>query len=217
MSISRRSSHSIPRATGPSLMPEPRRRPPCHAPAAFRTWSEAICSAGYNSGGALISASCGCGANPTTTPTALSACTSSTCSRPLAEHRSAGRRRPGPGLARRGLPRAHLLGRAVRLPVPQPPVPDAHPLAAAVPLPPAGPRPAGRRARRGTEARCIPWQSGSNGREETQTVHLNPRSGRGCRTTRRLQRHVNAAIAFNVWQYYAATGDREFLRTGAPR
>jgi alpha,alpha-trehalase len=28
-----------------------------------------------------------------------------------------------------------------------------------------------------------------------------------------LQRHVNNTIAYNVWQYYKATGDREFFAT----
>ncbi len=56
-----------------------------------------------------------------------------------------------------------------------------------------------------------PWQSGSEGREETQTMHLNPRSGRWLADHSALQRHVNIAIAHNVWQYQAATGDLEFL------
>jgi alpha,alpha-trehalase len=56
-----------------------------------------------------------------------------------------------------------------------------------------------------------PWQSGSDGREETQIVHLNPASGRWIHDQSHLQRHVNAAIAYNVWQYYEATADREFM------
>jgi hypothetical protein len=58
-----------------------------------------------------------------------------------------------------------------------------------------------------------PWQSGSNGREETQHLHLNPKSGRWLPDNTHLQRHVNHAIAYNVWQYYKATGDLEFLST----
>ena len=58
----------------------------------------------------------------------------------------------------------------------------------------------------------FPWQSGSNGREETQTMHLNPRSGRWLPDASHLQRHINAAIAYNVWHYYQATADGEFLR-----
>jgi HAD superfamily hydrolase (TIGR01509 family) len=58
----------------------------------------------------------------------------------------------------------------------------------------------------------FPWQSGSNGREETQTLHLNPISGRWLPDASHLQRHVSAAVAVNVWQYYQASGDLEFLR-----
>lgn len=58
----------------------------------------------------------------------------------------------------------------------------------------------------------FPWQSGSNGREETQQLHLNPRSGQWDPDHTHLQRHVNAAIAYNIWHYYQATRDVEFLR-----
>jgi alpha,alpha-trehalase len=56
-----------------------------------------------------------------------------------------------------------------------------------------------------------PWQSGSSGREESQDLHLNPQSGRWIPDVSNLQRHVNAAIAYNTWQYYQATRDMEFL------
>lgn len=58
-----------------------------------------------------------------------------------------------------------------------------------------------------------PWQSGSDGREETQQLHLNPRSGRWLPDHSRLQHHVGSAIAYNVWQYCEASGDTEFLHT----
>lgn len=64
----------------------------------------------------------------------------------------------------------------------------------------------------GFRGAMFPWQSASNGREETQTMHLNPKSGRWLPDASHLQRHVNAAIAYNTWQYYQATGDLEFLR-----
>jgi trehalose/maltose hydrolase-like predicted phosphorylase len=64
----------------------------------------------------------------------------------------------------------------------------------------------------GYEGAMYPWQSGSNGREETQTLHLNPHSGRWLRDHTHLQRHVNIAIAYNVWQHYQVTGNMEFLR-----
>ncbi len=77
---------------------------------------------------------------------------------------------------------------------------------------------AARRAAR--EAGCAgamyPWQSGSDGTEETQKLHLNPNSGRWLEDNSHRQRHVNIAIAYNVWRYCGTTGDREFLsRYGA--
>ena len=63
----------------------------------------------------------------------------------------------------------------------------------------------------GFKGAMFPWQSGSNGREETDVMYLNPRSGRWIRDDTHLQRHVGAAVAYNVWQYYEATGDSEFL------
>ena len=63
----------------------------------------------------------------------------------------------------------------------------------------------------GYDGAMYPWQSGSDGREETQEVHLNPKSGRWLPDHSRLQRHVNAAIVYNIWQYYQVTGDLEFL------
>ena len=59
----------------------------------------------------------------------------------------------------------------------------------------------------------FPWQSGSDGREETQTLHLNPVSGRWLEDPSHLQRHVNAAIVAAIWQYYQATRDTQFLRS----
>ncbi|HCA85447.1 MAG TPA: trehalose 6-phosphate phosphorylase, partial [Streptomyces sp.] len=58
-----------------------------------------------------------------------------------------------------------------------------------------------------------PWQSGSDGREETQELHLNPRSGRWLPDHSRLQHHVGSAVAYNVWRYCEATGDTEYLHT----
>ncbi len=79
--------------------------------------------------------------------------------------------------------------------------------------------PEARRAAReaGHRGAMFPWQSGSDGREESQTLHLNPRSGRWLADNSRLQRHINVAIAYNVWQYQQATGDVEFMSFyGAP-
>ncbi|GAA4061724.1 glycoside hydrolase family 65 protein [Streptomyces shaanxiensis] len=65
----------------------------------------------------------------------------------------------------------------------------------------------------GRRGAMYPWQSGSDGREETQQLHLNPRSGRWLPDHSRLQHHVGSAIAYNVWQYCEASGDTEFLHT----
>ncbi|MGH3769823.1 MAG: glycoside hydrolase family 65 protein, partial [Pseudonocardiaceae bacterium] len=64
----------------------------------------------------------------------------------------------------------------------------------------------------GYRGAMFPWQSGSDGSEETQVVHLNPLSGQWHPDHSHHQRHVNAAIFYNVWQYYQATGDVAFLR-----
>lgn len=63
----------------------------------------------------------------------------------------------------------------------------------------------------GYRGAMYPWQSASNGREETQTMHLNPKSGRWIPDASHLQRHVNGAIAYNIWKYFQASGDLEFL------
>jgi alpha,alpha-trehalase len=63
----------------------------------------------------------------------------------------------------------------------------------------------------GYRGAMYPWQSGSNGREETQKIHLNPKSGRWIPDHSRHQRHVNAAIVHNICEYYQATEDMEFL------
>jgi trehalose/maltose hydrolase-like predicted phosphorylase len=64
----------------------------------------------------------------------------------------------------------------------------------------------------GFQGTMFPWQSGSEGTEETQRVHLNPVSGRWELDLSRRQRHVNAAIFWNIWQYFQTTHDQAFLR-----
>ncbi|WP_157449826.1 beta-phosphoglucomutase family hydrolase [Bradyrhizobium sp. ARR65] len=63
----------------------------------------------------------------------------------------------------------------------------------------------------GFRGAMYPWQSGSDGREETDVMYFNPRSGNWIKDDTHLQRHIGAAVAYNVWQYYQATGDAEFL------
>jgi trehalose/maltose hydrolase-like predicted phosphorylase len=64
----------------------------------------------------------------------------------------------------------------------------------------------------GFRGAMFPWQSGSEGTEETQRVHLNPISGRWEPDLSRNQRHINAAIFWNIWQYFQTTHDQAFLR-----
>lgn len=63
----------------------------------------------------------------------------------------------------------------------------------------------------GLRGAMFPWQSGSDGREESQSLHLNPISGSWIPDYSYRQRHINAAIAYNIWQYYEITEDRDFL------
>lgn len=58
----------------------------------------------------------------------------------------------------------------------------------------------------------FPWQSASDGQEETQEFNLNHLSGRWIPDNSFRQRHVGSAIAYNVWQYYQVTHDLEFMQ-----
>jgi trehalose-phosphatase len=70
-----------------------------------------------------------------------------------------------------------------------------------------------RRAAReaGYEGAMFPWQSGSDGREESQKLHLNPNSGRWNPDASARAHHIGIALAYNVWQYYQVTGDLQYL------
>ena len=63
----------------------------------------------------------------------------------------------------------------------------------------------------GYKGAMFPWQSGSDGREETQVVHLNPITGEWGADYSSFQRHVSLAVAYNTWQYFHAANDLEFL------
>jgi len=58
----------------------------------------------------------------------------------------------------------------------------------------------------------FPWQSGSDGREETQKFHYNPLSGDWGNDYSSLQRHVSLAVAYNIIQYFHFTEDKEFMQ-----
>jgi trehalose/maltose hydrolase-like predicted phosphorylase/beta-phosphoglucomutase-like phosphatase (HAD superfamily) len=66
----------------------------------------------------------------------------------------------------------------------------------------------------GYRGAMYPWQSGSDGREEAQLLHLNPHSGRWLPDNSHLQRHVNISVGYDVWQHYQVTGDTQYLRFG---
>ncbi|MEJ2024635.1 MAG: trehalose-phosphatase, partial [Deltaproteobacteria bacterium] len=50
----------------------------------------------------------------------------------------------------------------------------------------------------GYRGAMFPWQSGSNGQEQAQTLHLNPESGRWIPDNSQLERHINIASVYNV-------------------
>lgn len=57
----------------------------------------------------------------------------------------------------------------------------------------------------------FPWQSGSDGREETPDELFNVRNGTWMPDNSHRQRHVGLGVAYSVWQYYQATADTGFL------
>jgi trehalose/maltose hydrolase-like predicted phosphorylase len=66
----------------------------------------------------------------------------------------------------------------------------------------------------GYDGAMFPWQSGSDGREETQIIHLNPISGKWGDDYSSLQRHISIAIAYNTWYYFQVTKDLHFMEEG---
>lgn len=63
----------------------------------------------------------------------------------------------------------------------------------------------------GFRGAMFPWQSGSDGREETPAELFNPRSGEWMPDRSARQRHVGLAIAYSLWQHYQATGDLDVM------
>ena len=87
----------------------------------------------------------------------------------------------------------------------------------ALPLPSAGRGAASGDARPVTWVRCTRGSPAATGREQSALLHLNPKSGRWLPDTTYLQRHVGIAVAYSAWQYYQATGDRDFLDAAGRR
>ncbi|NUS42699.1 MAG: beta-phosphoglucomutase family hydrolase [Mycobacteriaceae bacterium] len=63
----------------------------------------------------------------------------------------------------------------------------------------------------GLAGAMFPWQSGSDGREETPDLLYNTRNGQWMPDNSHRQRHVGLAVAYSVWQYYQTTADLGFL------
>lgn len=63
----------------------------------------------------------------------------------------------------------------------------------------------------GLPGALFPWQSGSDGREETPHELYNPRSKRWMPDHSRRQQHVGLAVAYNAWRHYQVTADRDWL------
>lgn len=63
----------------------------------------------------------------------------------------------------------------------------------------------------GVRGAMFPWQSASDGREQTPTRLFNPLSGTWLADNSHRQRHVGLAIGYSVIQYHQATGDLGFL------
>lgn len=65
--------------------------------------------------------------------------------------------------------------------------------------------------RAGFRGAMYPWRSARGGHEVTPAHQKNMITGHWMPDHTRLERHVGSAVAFNVWQYYLATGDDDFF------
>lgn len=63
----------------------------------------------------------------------------------------------------------------------------------------------------GYQGAMFPWQSSLDGTEQSQSIHVNPMTGKWEPDNSRLQNHVSLAIAYGLIQYVRATKDLEFL------
>ncbi|PWG01079.1 glycoside hydrolase family 65 protein [Levilactobacillus bambusae] len=63
----------------------------------------------------------------------------------------------------------------------------------------------------GYSGAMFPWQSGLDGDEQSQVVHLNPLTNTWDPDNSHLQRHVSLSVAYNVIMYTNISGDKEFM------
>ena len=131
----------------------------------------------------------------------------------LAHDRPPRRRRAGARAQRRGLPRPRVLGRALRVSVSELPASRRSRAACCCTATGASARREAAAAAAGYRGAMYPWQSGSDGHGRDARPSISTRCrGAGIRISSRNQRHVNAALFYNIWQYYQATHDVDFLR-----
>ena len=63
----------------------------------------------------------------------------------------------------------------------------------------------------GAKGACFPWQSASDGRENTPAYWWMDEKKKWIRDYTYLEIHVNCAVAYNVWQYFQVTKDTSFM------
>lgn len=63
----------------------------------------------------------------------------------------------------------------------------------------------------GCTGALFPWQSGSDGTDETPSVLFNPRSGKWMPDHSKLERHVGLALAYEAWRHWQLSADLEFI------
>ncbi|WP_279384787.1 hypothetical protein [Lacticaseibacillus manihotivorans] len=69
----------------------------------------------------------------------------------------------------------------------------------------------------GYQGAMYPWQSGADGSEQSQRLHLNPLTNQFDPDESNRQRHVSLAIAYNVWLYDHLNQDAEFMQTSGEK
>ena len=68
-----------------------------------------------------------------------------------------------------------------------------------------------RAAAAGSTGAMFPWQSGSDGRDESPNLTRNPLTGRWVPDYSGRQHHVGLAVAYNVWRHWETTAELSFL------
>lgn len=64
----------------------------------------------------------------------------------------------------------------------------------------------------GYKGAVYPWQSADTGKEETQTIHYNPKGDSWGPDYSMNQRHISIAIFYNIYKYVTHTNDWDFIK-----